>query len=611
METTTTTIPLYSFLGPSDHDIHTESNSTSTRPPRHHYYFSRLINLLIVLIILILSLRRLINYLRRRSRYRVWRRWAAIEAIWRNWMGLYTLPKRIYGPENVCDALWTVGYTAVLIFFSIWKTTSECARGSDNLANQLGVMAFSQLPLIIILIQKNNPISALTGITYQKLNYLHRASSRACLLLSWLHCILWFLRIGHLFRAYILWGYMALIGYTLLWITSFRLVRRVAYEFFLVAHIVFTLMFLIGAFFHWYRLGYWVWPALAIWVLDRTIRGIRTVWINGRGSRNRPLGDCKIELLGHDLLRITARRDGFAWKAGQHAFIFAPSVSQSLHEAHPFSIASVPSPEHPEAIFLVRVHSGFTRRLADALNCQTTTSIPIYLEGPYGTVHSLSHCSSVLLVAGGTGVTFTSSIFLSLLLHHTSTSVLKHLHLVWHVRHRADTEWLAPILNHAAELVPDDLRVEVDVYVTKTHESDEPAPPEGPGERLAEEVAPSYFARHFPDTPEGERLLPKVNHALGEGERLLPKAVSIMDEVVECGLTRRALRIVKFHRGRADLEKIVRDDVEMAQGRMQVAVCGPMQLMHSLRKAVRSVNTPEAISKGQQSVDYFEETLGA
>jgi hypothetical protein len=70
------------------------------------------------------------------------------------------------------------------------------------------LQAFSQLPLIIILIMKNNPISLLTGITYQKLNYVHRAASRVCLMCSWIHALAWTPRVweaSHFSRAYIIW----------------------------------------------------------------------------------------------------------------------------------------------------------------------------------------------------------------------------------------------------------------------------------------------------------------------------------------------------------------------------------------------------------------------
>ncbi|KAL1408419.1 ferric-chelate reductase Frp1 [Vanrija albida] len=118
-------------------------------------------------------------------------------------------------------------------------------------------MAFSQLPLILLLVAKNNPITLLTGITYQKLNFLHRAASRACLLCSWIHAIAWTPRVwekGHFSHAYLISGIIALFAFTMLWTTSLRIIRRVAWEFFIVTHIIFTLLFLVGAIFHWKKL---------------------------------------------------------------------------------------------------------------------------------------------------------------------------------------------------------------------------------------------------------------------------------------------------------------------------------------------------------------------
>jgi hypothetical protein len=44
--------------------------------------------------------------------------------------------------------------------------------------------------------------------------------------------------------------------------------------------------------------------------------------------------------------------------------------------------------------------SGFTRRLYDELTASSTTSIPTYLDGPYGTSEGLSHHATVFLIAG-------------------------------------------------------------------------------------------------------------------------------------------------------------------------------------------------------------------
>jgi NAD(P)H-flavin reductase len=82
------------------------------------------------------------------------------------------------------------------------------------------------------------------------------------------------------------------------------------------------------------------------------------------------------------------------------SFLSIPSVTTSVLEQHPFSLLNIPS-EDDTAIFLVRVHAGATQKLCDALVNSTAADIPVYLEGPYGTVHHFDIYSTVLLFAGG------------------------------------------------------------------------------------------------------------------------------------------------------------------------------------------------------------------
>lgn len=46
---------------------------------------------------------------------------------------------------------------------------------------------------------------------------------------------------------------------------------------------------------------------------------------------------------------------------------------------------------------------GFTKRLIAHLDGETSTSIPCYLDGPYGISHSYTHHDSVMLIAGTSG----------------------------------------------------------------------------------------------------------------------------------------------------------------------------------------------------------------
>lgn len=59
----------------------------------------------------------------------------------------------------------------------------------DPDARDADIQCYVQIPLIVGLASRNNTISYLTGISYQNLNYLHRAAGRVCFLFAWIHTI--------------------------------------------------------------------------------------------------------------------------------------------------------------------------------------------------------------------------------------------------------------------------------------------------------------------------------------------------------------------------------------------------------------------------------------
>ncbi|WWC70536.1 uncharacterized protein I206_104487 [Kwoniella pini CBS 10737] len=552
-----------------------------------------------------------------RKRGRIRRIITGLSASFRNTMYLRQFPWWLYGPETFMDAAFTILYCTVYLYLCIHLAESWFPLRNDNIANRLGIMSFSQLPIILLLVSKNNPISSLTGITYQKLNYLHRASSRICLLSSWGHAILWTPRVWEArdFRQYLLCGIVALFGFTMLWVTSFRFVRRMAYEFFLASHIIFTVMYLVGAWFHWRWLGQWVIPAMVIWIFDRLLRFAQVIYQNnfhrpGEWSSN---GDCKIELLDHDVMRITIKRENFHWKAGQHAFISAPSISGMPHESHPFSIANIPTETANEAYFLVRVHTGFTKRLRTALSSDLNTDIPLYIEGPYGFAHSLDSYSTVLLLAGGTGVTFVCGHFLQISQNaRKGKSAVRKLHLVWHIRHAEDIEWISPLLNEGIKDSPENIEIKIDIYVTKSHSSDEPWPQELDLNETLNQVGPRIMALREQDRgwDDGCRTcVPNTPMTESRDEMLfIPKRQNILGKY---GLTPETAEKITWRRGRAKLNSIVKEDAETSKGPMNVSVCGPVQLLKAAKSAVREVSNLQSSMEGLASIDFFEETLGA
>ncbi|KAL8277632.1 hypothetical protein RQP46_009905 [Phenoliferia psychrophenolica] len=135
-----------------------------------------------------------------------------------------------------------------------------------------------------------------------------------------------------------------------------------------------------------------------------------------------------IEILSPDTLRLSVRT-AKRWTPGQHTFVHAPLLGAG---GHPFSIASNflpithtypdPSPASATQIFIIRVRSGFTRRLYEyaltaveqqklsgaALSFSRFPTAPLWpcwIEGAYGHNLKLHRFERVLLITGGSAPT--------------------------------------------------------------------------------------------------------------------------------------------------------------------------------------------------------------
>jgi predicted ferric reductase len=125
----------------------------------------------------------------------------------------------------------------------------------------------------------------------------------------------------------------------------------------------------------------------------------------------------KIESLPGRLIRLTTPAPKFFhWRPGQSAYITLPKISGTPLEGHPFTISTIEtkSSQRSELKFLIqdRRGKGFTRRLYDSDG--TSTIGNVLVDGPYSTPPRLVGYDAVLLIAGGSGVTFTLPLLLDL-----------------------------------------------------------------------------------------------------------------------------------------------------------------------------------------------------
>ncbi|KAG8747491.1 hypothetical protein FRC10_000627 [Ceratobasidium sp. 414] len=249
-----------------------------------------------------------------------------------------------------------------------------------------------------------------------------------------------------------------------------------AYEFFLVCHIVLVAMYLVFGLFHVPKVKFLFWPALAIWALDRTLRALRLIVLNKLWLNIFPMGktvdEAAIERVSSDTVRLTVRRN-FKWTSGQHVFIIAPTVARLPFEAHPFTIASSYSTgtkpqtsNEQDLVFIIRARDGFTRRLLEA--SETRRSIPVYVDGPYGTPPSLSHYSTCVFFAGGSGISYTLPLLIDLVRQlRTGSAVAQRVLFVWVIRNHSHTNWVSHLLHEVLQDCPSTILLEIRIHVTQ------------------------------------------------------------------------------------------------------------------------------------------------
>lgn len=343
-----------------------------------------------------------------------------------------------------------------------------------------GVMAMGNVVVLTVFAGRNNPLLALTGWNYDTYLLFHRVFGYLAIFHTVLHSILllvYYSMFGdyqeELVKPYWIWGIVATLAAVLLWPASILAVRKRFYEVFLSIHHLLVALFLIGYFYHiFYRYtfnwGYeiWCYIAGALWGTERLVRLARIALMGLRTADVSTIAGSDGEYLRVDI-------DGA--HAGGLVYLYFPTLSWRFWENHPFSVASsfairdsasdsstetespnseifeeskssinietTPVAERRKTVFvpvcndrisiLVRVQSGMTARLAAKVAAGGGRArLPVLVEGPYhaASASELSHCTSILCIAGGVGV----SAVLPVLREHSCRR-----RLCWGVRNRS------------------------------------------------------------------------------------------------------------------------------------------------------------------------------
>lgn len=344
-----------------------------------------------------------------------------------------------------------------------------------------GNIAFALLPLLILFSGRNNVLLWVTNWSRSTFLLLHRWVARIFAVQTILHSV--FLLAAYkqsgiysvnYYEPYWLWGIVGTVFACAMLVFSHLWLRRMAYELFLILHVIMAIFVIVGSWYHlYYRFGlsgsyeYWLYAACAVWFFDRLLRVLRIAKNGMQRTSVTDIGPNHVRVDIHDL-RWTAR-------PSLHAFIYFPTLNPFRPwENHPFSVntvslfrpsrPSLPTPSDSshqslndrhdtekvvghttearaystESVIgnggitlIVRKNTGLTRLL------QQHASLFALVEGPYPNVSidAILRCDRVLLIGGGIGITGLlgwvsthNNIKLAWSVNESAQAVVEHLH---------------------------------------------------------------------------------------------------------------------------------------------------------------------------------------
>eukprot|EP00811_Abedinium_folium_P036650 NODE_933_length_2690_cov_14.382755.p1 GENE.NODE_933_length_2690_cov_14.382755~~NODE_933_length_2690_cov_14.382755.p1 ORF type:complete len:806 (+),score=195.38 NODE_933_length_2690_cov_14.382755:313-2418(+) len=302
-----------------------------------------------------------------------------------------------------------------------------------------GLLAVAVVGLLLLPAAKGSPVLAAIGVSWESALWAHICLGNIFLLFAVCHVvgyIVRFVQLGHpadfLPLNWNFWYptnpiggsnpsdnfavpwqsgvfYIALVCYGV-----FPWLRRSSYELFRYSHNI-GLVMVPAMFFHATGSWYFLLPGVVLWCVDRALRfmsaaepvcikeltplaiACKTDAAPGRPSQNAPE-------------RIT--KVAFAWRGqerihspGMYVLVNFPQLS--LGEWHPFSLSSSPM-DMAATLHVKDMGPGtFTNQLHElaGVSCGGGDGVVMNVQGPYGPVFDTFATESLLLVAGGIGIT--------------------------------------------------------------------------------------------------------------------------------------------------------------------------------------------------------------
>lgn len=298
-------------------------------------------------------------------------------------------------------------------------------------------------------------------------------------------------------------------------IQAMSVVRHAFYETFKYIHICLAIVAVVAL---WFHLKIANLPQLsllmgvvAIWSFERFSRVFRVIYRNIGAGGTRTF----VEALPGGATRVTVDlARPWTFRPGQHAYIYMPSLS--LLSSHPFSVAwseeadqlmnekgfvmdrqDILEMRKTSISFVIRERTGFTANLyKKAKNAPNGCfNAKCFVEGPYGSAHVMHSYGTVMLFAGGIGITHQVPHVRDLVAGFANGTVAtRKVVLIWTIQSPEHLEWIRPWMT--AILTMDKRRdiLRIMLFVTRPRST-------------TEIHSPSSTVQMFPGRPDIDTLI--------------------------------------------------------------------------------------------------------
>ncbi|KAL1839028.1 hypothetical protein VTJ49DRAFT_1928 [Mycothermus thermophilus] len=471
-------------------------------------------------------------------------------------LNMGTLPTRL-------QLVFLLGYLAANVAFCVitidWS--GPLRQVAALVRNRTGYLAVVNMIPLFIMAGRNNPLITLLGMSFDTFNLLHRWLGRIVMLEAVAHTLAflisnasvngWTGAFNTTFRVpYMMWGFIATCAFVAICIQAASLFRHAYYETFKLAHISLAILSILGL---WYHLDLkslpqlrYLYAVVACWILERAARLARLAYRNLGAGGTRTL----VEALPGGACRVTVTMARpWQFRPGQHAYLYMPTVG--FWQSHPFTVAWSDEGDHhadpgsdklpitrqdiakkTTVSFVIRGRTGFTGALYSQAASRPDGKMVTrcFVEGPYRGSSRLHSYGTVMLFAGGVGITQAVPHVRELVDGFAKGTVAtRRVVMVWSIQSPEHLEWIRPWMTEVLAMPRRREVLKVLLFVSRP--------------RSTKEIhSPSATVQMFPGRPNIETLLGmEMENQIGTMGVTVCGPGALSDDV------RRAVRNKQYH----------------------------------------------------------------